>query len=538
MARSVSPLMVLVFSILILSSIPMIVCAPVKLVETTTQRPDFFIGERIEAKMVVEYTGLPPGMTVTIEWFDPIGTPIFNETKLMTHYPNDNYAAAFSNWTATMTGINFTVRGTHIGTAISSEARFNVSRYEDSAVVETLSVVTSTPFYENNTMAKATTSLGYLGNGSRLGNVSFVWRYPNSTVAFTENVGSPDGGPNGTVEVNSTWQTDSVGTSFEVQATYNGVQPLTDTAYFDVIPERVKTWKNTSISGITTWAKNESPFGVCANITVQAGAALTVEAGSVIRFCPDAGMTIRGMLIMEGLLNSPIILTSHSYPSNPGDWKSVTFENESDDVGSSLNHVSAENSQRGFVFNSASPEVINVTVMNSSISGMEVYQSDILMMGVYLANSARGIYTSQSTLNLVYSEIFGCDDGIVMEDSDGWLEGNLIHDNIERGIWAVRSNPTIWGNVIIQNANKAIRIEGSQDVLIAENAIGWSNFTFDSFQSLGLTLRRNYFTNGAAVGLSFWTTDDVLVENSTIENSLASFRVAGGSIVRALNCTF
>ncbi len=488
--------------------------------------------------MVVEYNGLPPAMDVTIEWFDPVGTPIFNETKNMTHYPSDNYAAAFSNWTATMTGDNFTVRGTHIGTAISSEAKFNVSEYEDSAMVETLSIATSSPFYENNTMAKATTSMGYLGNGSRLGNVSFVWRYPNGTVAFAEDVDSPDGGLNGTVEVNSSWRTDSVGTNYEVQATYNGIQPLTDTAYFDVIPERIKTWKNVSISGVTTWAKNESPFGICANITVEAGAALTVEAGSVIRFCPNSGMTVRGMLIMEGLPSSPIILTSYSYPSNPGDWKSVTFENESDDVGSSLNSVMMEYSQRGFVFNSASPAIVNVTVTNSSISGTEVYQSDILMTGVYLANSARGIYTSHSTLNLLDSEILNCDDGIVMEDSDGWLEGNFIHDNIERGIWAVRSNPTIWGNLIVLNADKGIRIEGSQNVLIAENIIGWSNFTFDSFQSLGLSLRFNYILNGAVVGLSFWTTDDVLVENSTIETSLASFRVAGGSIVRALNCTF
>lgn len=540
MARSVSPLLVIVVFLLVLGSFPMIVQAPAKTWEVTTQRPDFFIGERVEAKMIVTYTAQPTfSKEVRFEWIDPIGVWVFNQTVNLTVYPDDDYAAAFSNWTANMTGTNFTVRGTHmLPTPESDETHFNVSTYDDMAVVESLSISLSRPFYENNTVARATTTLGYLGNGARLDNVSFEWRYPNSTVAFAENVTSPDGGPNGTSQVSSFWQVDFIGTDYEVQATYRGVQPLTDIAIFDVIPERVRTWKNTSISGAPTWPKSDSPFGVCANITVQPGATLTVEAGSVIRFCPDAGMTVRGTLVMDGLQNSPINLTSFSYPSTPGDWKGVTFEDESIDVNSILNHVIAEYSQKGFVFNSASPPVLNVSVANSSISGMEVHQSDVFFSGVNVTDSGQGIYATHSTLDLVDSEILRCNDGVVMEDSNGTLEGNWIHHNADRGIWLVRSNPDIRGNTISRNANKAIRVEESQDILFEYNSISWSNFTFDSFQSLGLTLRENSFSNGATAGLSFWTTDDVLVENSTVESSTLSFRIAGGSTVRTLNCTF
>ena len=538
MARSGSPLLVIVIFLTVLSSIPMVVQAPVKSVETTTERPDYFIGERVEAKVIVDYQGLVPAIEVTFDWFDPIGTPIFNETVNMTLYPDDTYGAAFSNWTANMTGTNFTVRGTHNDTSEWSEAKFSVSSYEDIVVVDLLSISLSRPYYENNTVARATTTVGYLGNGSILDNVSFEWRYPNSTVAFTESLTLPDGGPNGTSQASSYWQVDFVGVGYEVQATYQGIQPLTDIAYFDVIPERVRTWKNLSISGSVTWAKSDSPFGVCANITVQSGATLTVEAGSVIKFCPDSGMTVRGTLVMDGRSDSPINLTSYSYPSNPGDWKSVTFEDESIDIDSILNHVIAEYSQRGFVFNSASPQMVNVSVANSSISGMEVYQSDVFFIGVNITDSGQGIYTSHSTLDLVDSEIQRCNDGIVMEDSDGTLEGNWVHHNTNRGIWAIRSNPTIRGNIISMNANKAIRVEYSQDLLVEGNAVSWSNFTFDSYGSFNLTLRESSFSNAAIVGLSFWTTDDALVENSTISSSTTSFRVAGGSTVRALNCTF
>lgn len=517
----------------------MVVQAPAKTWDVTTQRPEYLIGERVEAKMIVTYSGSVQSLEVTFEWFDPIGVEIFNETKTMTLYDNDRYAAAFSNWTADMTGTNFTVRGTHnIIPPESSEARFNVSTFEEIAVVDSLSITTSRPFYENNTVAKATTTLGYLGNGTKLGNVTIEWRYPNSILAFSENIPSPDGGPNGTSVMDSFWAVDFVGTGFEVKATYNGVQPLTDIATFDVIPERVRTWKNASISGSPVWNESDGPFGVCDNITVQVGATLTVEAGSVIRFCPDTGIIVRGALIMDGFPTSKINLTSFSYPSNRGDWKSVSFEPESDDSGSLLNQVIMEYSQTGLVLNQASPTVTNVSVANSSVSGMEVHQSYVHIVGAKVMDSGRGIYAVDSTLHLWDSEILRCDDGVQMEDSNGTLQTNWIHHNTNRGIWLVRSNPWLWSNTILSNTNEGVRIDNSMDVLLTDNTISGSNIGFYGSQSTRLTLKNNHISNAATVGLVFWTTDEALVENTTITSSAESIRVMAGSVVTALNSTF
>lgn len=539
MSRSVSPLLVLVFSFLILNSLMMVVQAPAKTWDVTTQRSEYLIGERVEAKMIVTYSGSVQSLEVTFEWFDPIGIEIFNETRTMTLYDNDKYAAAFSNWTANMTGTNFTVRGTHnILPPESSEARFNVSTFEEIAVVDSLSITTSRPFYENNTVAKATTTLGYLGNGTKLGNVTVEWRYPDSTLAFTENITSPDGGPNGTSVVNSFWTVDFVGIGFEVQATYNGVQPLTDIATFDVIPERVRTWWNASITGNAVWAEGDSPYGVCDNITVQQGATLTVEAGSVIRFCPDTGIIVRGALVMDGYPTSKINLTSFSYPSNRGDWKGVSFEPESDDSGSLVNQVIMEYSQTGLVLNEASPAVTNVSVANSSVSGMEIYHSYVRIVSARITDSGRGIYAVDSTLHLRASEILRCDDGVALEDSNGTLLVNWIHHNTNRGIWLVRSNPWLWDNTILSNTNEGVRIDNSMDVLLTDNTISGSVIGFYGFQSTGLTLQDSYISNAASVGIAAWTSDDVLVENSTIASSLTSIRVTAGSDVTTLNCTF
>jgi len=537
MSRSVSPILAVVFAVLIVSGLAVVVQAPVKSVEVSTQRPEYFIGERVEAKIIATYTS-SPDMEVLFEWIDPMGGWIFNQTMNMTDYPGDKYAAAFCNWTANMTGSNFTVRGTHVATSTPSEAKFNVSVYEDAAVVELLALTLSQPFYENNTVAKATTTLSYLGNGSKLDNVSFEWRYPNSTLAFSENLSSPDGGPNGTVEVNSSLAVVIVGVGYEVRATYRGVQPLSDAVTFDVIPKRVETWRNTSISGNTVWTKDSGPYGVCSNITIQQNSSLTIEAGSVIKFCPDSGMIVRGTLVMDAPPTSPIELTSYAYPSRPGDWKGVTFEEMSDDDGSIISHVVVEYSQRGLVFNAASPAVFNVTIAYSTIDGIKIFRSENFFSGVTVTNSGRGIYALDSTLNLADSEVLLCNDGIVLEDSSGTLELNWIHLNVNRGIWLTRSSPIIRNNVIEQNSNMGIRIEDSNGFLVEGNTIRSSNYTFDIFQSYDLTISRNNISSGAIAGISFWETDDVLVVNSTIASSGWSFRVAADSTVRALNCTF
>jgi parallel beta-helix repeat protein len=543
MARSVSPLLVLVIIFLILNSLVIVVRAPVKAGTgvMSTDKTDYFLGERVQAKFVTEWTGRsPPLLPMAFEWFTPANVTIFNETLDMIPFQigNDKYLGAYSNWTSNMTGTGFRVKGTHNDSGESDESYFNVWNYDEIASVEILTLSLNSNFYENNTVAWATATLGYLGNGTKLGNVTIDWRYPNSTLAFTENVTSPDGGMNGTSEVSSFWAVDFVGTDFEVQATYNGVRPLSDIANFDVISRRVKTWKNASIAGNPTWALSDSPFGVCDNITIQSGASLTVEAGSVIRFCPDTGIIVHGALAMDGQQSSKINLTSYSYPGNRGDWKGIAFEADSVDSLSFLNEVTIEYSQTGLALNEASPTMTNVSVSNSSISGVEVHLSSVYITGLKVTDSGRGVYAVDSTLDLWTSEILRCDDGIVMEDSNGTLHTNYIHHNTERGIWLVRSNPAIRKNTISLNADKGIRIEDTQDILIEESTVSNSNFGMDIFQSLGIWIRQVSISNGALAGLSFWTTDDVLVENSTVDSSFVSFRVAGGSVVRTLNCTF
>ncbi len=58
--------------------------------------------------------------------------------------------------------------------------------------------------------------------------------------------------------------------------------------------------KEKVISGRVTWAAADSPFVVMQDILVDSSAELTVEAGVDVRFAPETGLTVRGVLVADG----------------------------------------------------------------------------------------------------------------------------------------------------------------------------------------------------------------------------------------------
>ncbi|UCD92995.1 MAG: right-handed parallel beta-helix repeat-containing protein [Methanobacteriota archaeon] len=517
--------------------VPMTVQAPVKAgtAVISTDKTDYFIGEVVQANFSVEWTGgLPPSPT-TFEWYTPADVSIFKETLDAFSYEigNKNYLGALSNWPSNMTGTGFRVKGIHNYSTEFDEFYFNVSHYSDAVYVDNLTLTLNSNFYENGTTAKATANLTFLGNGSYLDNVSFVWNYPNGSEAFNEMKTPISVDTNGSVEVCSYWTIDFEGINFEVVASYLGVAPMSDTAYFDVIPQRVRTWKNQTVSNNEVWNLTDSPFGVCNNITIDLLDSLTIPAGSTVRFCPDTGIFVRGTLRMEGFSTSNITLTSYSYPAGRGDWKGVFFEDSGSD-GSVLNNVKVNFSQQGIMLNRASPNLANITIANSSSTGIDAFQTTIFLSGIVIIDSVQGIYSMESTLDLSDSEILRCDDGVVVDQSDGTFERSQIYAISGRGIWARSSSLTIRDSVI-SVVDTGLILEGSRDFLVEGVTIDADVYALWTLSSTNLTFSQDAFSSGV---LSFTATDDTLVVNSTITSSPENFRVRGGSTVTALNCSF
>src|SRR5690606_8558131 len=78
------------------------------------------------------------------------------------------------------------------------------------------------------------------------------------------------------------------------------------------------------------------------SLTVSGGATLTVPAGTVVAFAPDAGLTIEsGRLVAEGTVFAPVIFTSLADVENAGptqgSWNGITLADAGNP--STLRHV-------------------------------------------------------------------------------------------------------------------------------------------------------------------------------------------------------
>ena len=89
--------------------------------------------------------------------------------------------------------------------------------------------------------------------------------------------------------------------------------------------------KEKVISNKQTWTAAESPFVVRHDILVESGGELTIEPGVDVRFSPEVGITVRGVLVADGLedrkirdgrecLLSPISITLHMITTCSTAW--------------------------------------------------------------------------------------------------------------------------------------------------------------------------------------------------------------------------
>ncbi len=102
-------------------------------------------------------------------------------------------------------------------------------------------------------------------------------------------------------------------------------------AYLSVIQiTQAATTVSGAITANTTWSLAQSPYQVTADISVENGATLTIEAGVVISFDAATNLTITsGALNARGTAGQPITFTSTPDASGgipaPGDWGQIRF---------------------------------------------------------------------------------------------------------------------------------------------------------------------------------------------------------------------
>lgn len=143
----------------------------------------------------------------------------------------------------------------------------------------------------------------------------------------------------------------------------------------------------------TTWT-NEKPYLVYNYAFVDSTQTLTIDPGCTIYFHKNAGLFIKGRLVVKGTLEEPVVFKGDrlesGYANLPDQWSGITLLSGSHN--NVLNHCVIKNANIGLQVGNiekegyASVELTNTRIENMSWSGIWAMKSKILAYNCVVAN--------------------------------------------------------------------------------------------------------------------------------------------------------
>lgn len=164
-----------------------------------------------------------------------------------------------------------------------------------------------------------------------------------------------------------------------------------------------------TLTGSRTWNDPSIVYRIAGDITVAAGATLTIGAGQIVKVRPFTGddLLINGTLVADGAPGQPIIFTSDrddtvggdtnnngATTGGNGDWNTITFGVTS--TANLMDNVEVRyggtGSTAAVVLNSAPLTLTNSIIRNSSTSGLRIAGSDpVISVITFQDNNASAI---------------------------------------------------------------------------------------------------------------------------------------------------
>lgn len=239
-----------------------------------------------------------------------------------------------------------------------------------------------------------------------------------------------------------------------------------------------------TISTNTIWTVDASPYHVVGDFSVAAGATLTIEPGTVVKFADNyvyaTYFLVNGTLNAQGTSGSPITFTTVRDDSVGGDsngdgsattpaaglWVGIVIY----DGGSvTLDHATI---RYAGAYLTGSAQYTGMGAIHKTGAGTLTVSNSILE-----ASSTRGIWISDATGNVTIANSTirnHATNGILVESPAASiaLAGNTIVDNTGAGILVNRGIPNITGNTLSGNtAGALIVMPNSSDTPVADDNV-------------------------------------------------------------------
>ncbi|MCK4456288.1 MAG: right-handed parallel beta-helix repeat-containing protein [Thermoplasmata archaeon] len=296
------------------------------------------------------------------------------------------------------------------------------------------------------------------------------------------------------------------------------------------------TYVGGSMLSDTTWNISESPYVAVANVTIEDGVALVIEAGTVIKLNPFTRLMVNGTLLAIGSDVNRIIFTSNRSLPAPGDWSSIRF-NENSSNSSVIRYARIEYAIYGVWCIRSSPTIENSIIDNAKTKGIYLQESNATIVNNRIVNvSNKGIDILHSSPSVVGNTIGNTTYyGIKCYGSSAIITNNTISDAVN-GLYLKESTATILGNRVL-STGYGIYLEHAPGTVILDNRVEESGY--------GIYLAFSNSTvvsNTTMVEIDFGLyimSSSLFIENSTILISQhKDFHIAGESHLVTLNTSF
>ena len=233
----------------------------------------------------------------------------------------------------------------------------------------------------------------------------------------------------------------------------------------------------------TTWT-NEKPYLVYNYAFVDSCQTLTIEPGCTIYFHKNAGLFIKGTLIVKGTLEDPVIFKGDrlesGYMNLPDQWSGITLLSGSHN--NFINHSIIKNANIGLQVGNiekegfASVELANTRIENMSWSGIWAMKSKILAYNCVIANV--GYYNTALLLGgdyQFYHTTFANNSSANISDfpqKETLTISNYLVNSKNGTKYIGDLNQAIFGNCIISGLR-------SNELNISIDKLGKYNYLFD-----------------------------------------------------------
>jgi hypothetical protein len=233
----------------------------------------------------------------------------------------------------------------------------------------------------------------------------------------------------------------------------------------------------------TTWTK-EKPYLVYNFAYIDSCQTLTIESGSTIYFHKNAGLFIKGTLIVNGTTGEPVVFKGDrmesGYLNLPDQWNGITLLSGSHN--NKIDHAIIRNANIGLQVGNiekegyASVELSNTRIENMSWSGIWAMKSKILAYNCVIANV--GYYNTALLLGgdyQFYHTTFANNSiklGAPVRSTETLTISNYLINSKNGAKYVGDLTQAIFGNCIISGLNK-------DELKISMDKQGKSSYLFD-----------------------------------------------------------